>query len=205
MFKSLRNDIRVIKDRDPAAKNTLEVLLCYSGLHAIWAHRLATSSISISGSSRHASFPRFPASSRASRSIPAPKSAKACSSTMAWASSSEKRRSSATTCPSIRVSPSAGRVRKRANAIRPSATTSSSPAAPRSSGPSPSAKAQKSAPVPSSSKKCRRTRQSSASRAASSSRKASASRPATANATSTSTTTACPTPSKIRSSPCSIR
>ena len=41
MFKSLRNDIRVIKDRDPAAKNTLEVLLCYSGLHAIWAHRLA--------------------------------------------------------------------------------------------------------------------------------------------------------------------
>ena len=41
MFKSLRNDIRVIKARDPAAKNTLEVLLCYSGLHAIWAHRLA--------------------------------------------------------------------------------------------------------------------------------------------------------------------
>ena len=39
MFKSLRNDIRVIKDRDPAAKNTLEVLLCYSGLHAIWAYR----------------------------------------------------------------------------------------------------------------------------------------------------------------------
>ena len=35
MFKSLRNDIRVIKDRDPAAKNMLEVLLCYSGLHAI--------------------------------------------------------------------------------------------------------------------------------------------------------------------------
>lgn len=41
MFNSLRNDIRVIKDRDPAVKNTLEVILCYSGLHAIWAHRLA--------------------------------------------------------------------------------------------------------------------------------------------------------------------
>lgn len=41
MFNSLRKDIRVIKDRDPAAKNTLEVLLCYSGLHAIWAHRLS--------------------------------------------------------------------------------------------------------------------------------------------------------------------
>lgn len=41
MFNSLRNDIRVIKDRDPAVKNTWEVLLCYSGLHAIWSYRLA--------------------------------------------------------------------------------------------------------------------------------------------------------------------
>lgn len=41
MFAELKNDIRVIKDRDPAAKNTLEIVLCYSGLHAIWSHRLA--------------------------------------------------------------------------------------------------------------------------------------------------------------------
>ena len=41
MFTTLRNDIRVIKERDPAAKNALEILLCYSGLHAIWAHRLS--------------------------------------------------------------------------------------------------------------------------------------------------------------------
>lgn len=41
MFASMRNDIRVIKQRDPAVKNTLEVLLCYSGLHAIWAYRLS--------------------------------------------------------------------------------------------------------------------------------------------------------------------
>lgn len=41
MFTALKNDIRVIKDRDPAAKNTLEILLCYSGLHAIWGHRLS--------------------------------------------------------------------------------------------------------------------------------------------------------------------
>jgi serine O-acetyltransferase len=27
-------------DRDPAAKSTLEILLCYSGLHAIWMHRI---------------------------------------------------------------------------------------------------------------------------------------------------------------------
>ena len=37
----MRNDIRVIKQRDPAVKNTLEVLLCYSGLHAIWAYRIS--------------------------------------------------------------------------------------------------------------------------------------------------------------------
>ncbi len=41
MLKTLRTDIKVIKERDPAAKNTLEILLCYSGLHAIWAHRAA--------------------------------------------------------------------------------------------------------------------------------------------------------------------
>lgn len=37
----LRKDIRVIFERDPAAKSTLEVLLCYSGLHAIWLHRIS--------------------------------------------------------------------------------------------------------------------------------------------------------------------
>ena len=41
MFKTIKQDIRVIKDRDPAAKNTLEIVTCYSGLHAIWAHRAA--------------------------------------------------------------------------------------------------------------------------------------------------------------------
>ena len=41
MFARIRRDIRVIFERDPAAQSTLEVVLCYSGLHAIWAHRLA--------------------------------------------------------------------------------------------------------------------------------------------------------------------
>jgi serine O-acetyltransferase len=41
MFKTLRNDIRSVFDRDPAARSTLEVLLCYSGLHATWGHRMA--------------------------------------------------------------------------------------------------------------------------------------------------------------------
>ena len=41
MFERLREDIRTIKERDPAAKNYIEILLCYPGLHAIWFHRMA--------------------------------------------------------------------------------------------------------------------------------------------------------------------
>jgi serine O-acetyltransferase len=41
MWERLKEDIRAIKDRDPAAKNMVEILLCYPGLHAIWLHRIA--------------------------------------------------------------------------------------------------------------------------------------------------------------------
>jgi serine O-acetyltransferase len=41
MFKIIRDDIQSVLDRDPAARNVLEILLCYPGLHAIWAHRLS--------------------------------------------------------------------------------------------------------------------------------------------------------------------
>ena len=41
MFARLRRDIRVIFERDPAARSTIEVLLCYGGLHAIWLHRIS--------------------------------------------------------------------------------------------------------------------------------------------------------------------
>lgn len=41
MFRTIREDIRTVFDRDPAARSTLEVLCCYPGLHAIWCHRLA--------------------------------------------------------------------------------------------------------------------------------------------------------------------
>ena len=40
-FSRLRKDIRVIFERDPAAKSVLEVIFCYSGLHAIWMHRIS--------------------------------------------------------------------------------------------------------------------------------------------------------------------
>ncbi|MBQ4050688.1 MAG: serine O-acetyltransferase [Oscillospiraceae bacterium] len=41
MFKRLRADIRAVKERDPAARNAAEILLLYSGLHAIMLHRPA--------------------------------------------------------------------------------------------------------------------------------------------------------------------
>jgi len=41
MWNYMKEDIRMVKDRDPAAKNCLEILLCYPGLHAIWLHRIA--------------------------------------------------------------------------------------------------------------------------------------------------------------------
>ncbi|MEH7460667.1 serine O-acetyltransferase [Bacillus thuringiensis] len=41
MFKRLREDIEVVFEQDPAARSYIEVILTYSGLHAIWAHRIA--------------------------------------------------------------------------------------------------------------------------------------------------------------------
>lgn len=39
MFASVREDIAAVKERDPAAKSALEVVLLYSGLHALWGFR----------------------------------------------------------------------------------------------------------------------------------------------------------------------
>ncbi len=41
MFKSLREDIKTVFAKDPAARSVAEVILCYPGLHALWCHRLA--------------------------------------------------------------------------------------------------------------------------------------------------------------------
>ena len=40
-LKTMREDIRAAMDRDPAARSVWEVLLLYSGLHALWWHRIA--------------------------------------------------------------------------------------------------------------------------------------------------------------------
>ncbi len=42
MFKTLREDIRTVFAKDPAARSVAEVLLCYPGLHAMWFHRVAS-------------------------------------------------------------------------------------------------------------------------------------------------------------------
>ncbi|HUI84270.1 MAG TPA: serine O-acetyltransferase [Candidatus Binatia bacterium] len=39
-FSCAREDIDAVLDRDPAAKSRLEVVLLYSGLHALWGYRV---------------------------------------------------------------------------------------------------------------------------------------------------------------------
>jgi len=41
MFARIREDIKSVFDNDPAAKNLIEVVLTYPGLHALWLHRIA--------------------------------------------------------------------------------------------------------------------------------------------------------------------
>ena len=41
LFAVLREDLRNARAHDPAARGDLENALVYSGLHAIWAHRVA--------------------------------------------------------------------------------------------------------------------------------------------------------------------
>ena len=41
MFDRVKEDIKTVFARDPAARSAAEVILCYPGLHAIWSHRVA--------------------------------------------------------------------------------------------------------------------------------------------------------------------
>jgi len=41
MFARIREDVRAVFGRDPAARNAWEVLTCYPGLQAVWAHRVS--------------------------------------------------------------------------------------------------------------------------------------------------------------------
>ena len=39
MLATLRRDLRSARDRDPAARSSFEIAICYSGVHAVWSHR----------------------------------------------------------------------------------------------------------------------------------------------------------------------
>jgi serine O-acetyltransferase len=41
VFERIREDIKSVFEKDPAARSVWEVLCCYPGLHAVWLHRLA--------------------------------------------------------------------------------------------------------------------------------------------------------------------
>lgn len=198
MFKSLRNDIRVIKDRDPAAKNTLEVLLCYSGLHAIWAYRLAhffyrrqwfvTARI-ISTISRFFTGIEIHPGAQIGEGL--------------FIDHGMGIVIGETTIIGNNVSlyqgVTLGGTGKEKGKRHPTIGDYVVVACgPKSSVLLPSVKAQKSGPAPSSSKPFHRTRPSLVFPDGSSFKRASTSKPATANATSTSITIACLTPSKIR-------
>ena len=38
---TISEDVNAVKERDPAATSTVEIITSYSGLHALWFHRLA--------------------------------------------------------------------------------------------------------------------------------------------------------------------
>jgi serine O-acetyltransferase len=40
-YETIKEDVRTVFKQDPAARGLLEVLTCYPGLHAVWAHRIA--------------------------------------------------------------------------------------------------------------------------------------------------------------------
>jgi serine O-acetyltransferase len=41
LISTLKSDLDCVLSRDPAARNRLEIILLYSGLHAVWSHRIA--------------------------------------------------------------------------------------------------------------------------------------------------------------------
>jgi len=41
IFKRMKEDMNVVFEQDPAARTYIEVFLTYSGLHAVWWHRIA--------------------------------------------------------------------------------------------------------------------------------------------------------------------
>lgn len=97
MFRQLKEDIACVRERDPAARSVLEVLLLYPGLKAIRMHRRANWCYRHRLFFWHAGFPSAPRIKRGLKSTRPQKSAADFLSTMARAWSSVKRRRLGTT------------------------------------------------------------------------------------------------------------
>jgi serine O-acetyltransferase len=41
IISAMKADIQAVRDRDPAAPGTVEIVLCYPGLHALWFHKVS--------------------------------------------------------------------------------------------------------------------------------------------------------------------
>ncbi len=41
LLARIREDVEAMRSRDPAARSTAEIVLCYPGVHAIWLHRVS--------------------------------------------------------------------------------------------------------------------------------------------------------------------
>lgn len=41
MLATLRRDLQAARDRDPAARSSIEIAICYPGVHAVWGHRIS--------------------------------------------------------------------------------------------------------------------------------------------------------------------
>ena len=96
MFRTIREDIRTVFDKDRAARSLLEVLFCYPGPARVWNHRVAHFFWT-----HHLNCGRL--TSHCSRSFrdeihPEQKSDGGFSSTMVWVLSSAKPRKLGTTC-----------------------------------------------------------------------------------------------------------
>ena len=87
----MREDIAAVLERDPAARSWLEVVLLYSGLHALWWYAHLPLAVEARVAIRRAGLSQVGALDHAaSRFIPERRSAGGFSSTMAWAWSSAR-------------------------------------------------------------------------------------------------------------------
>ena len=85
LLQSIRRDIQAARERDPAARSDVEVVLCYPGFHARQIHRVA---YRLHEGRRHLLARLVSHLNRALTGIeihPAAESAKGYSSTTAWA------------------------------------------------------------------------------------------------------------------------